>query len=367
VLYVEDDAGVAKKQHNYRTVMVATCLGSLMALALLALPSSTSPTALTSVGAPGLALADNLIRAAPTATEAELSAMLQQYTNAAISNMDASPTGQMLAMSGSIKSVLADSGKLCAKKDIIIAKFDALYNRLKAQSASLNASDAGALEKKNDALTKWLDGESAYRLAQEKVVTATEGAKFAREQYEKYAATVKDTKARVGKMAATYPGEKAGLLAERGLVVEVMRLLGIMDSVPLSDESAAAGGVAAAPAAPAAAPAAEEKRSVGKPSRADLALVKAKVSELAKQAVKVGGKQVAQVQKLTSSLASFAETNEVKVGSGGCRAGPAWRGRCPLGGQARAARVWPRAKSALGARQRALSVRDGLLGNCRGG
>eukprot|EP00282_Hemiselmis_andersenii_P032024 CAMPEP_0169459582 /NCGR_PEP_ID=MMETSP1042-20121227/18029_1 /TAXON_ID=464988 /ORGANISM="Hemiselmis andersenii, Strain CCMP1180" /LENGTH=436 /DNA_ID=CAMNT_0009572013 /DNA_START=14 /DNA_END=1324 /DNA_ORIENTATION=+ len=313
VLYVDGDAAVAKKQYNYRTLMVASCLGSLMALALLALPSTT-PTTLVSVGSSGLALADNLIRAAPTASEADLSTMLQQYTNAAISNMDATPTGQMLAMSGGIKSVLADSGKLCAKKDIIMAKFDALYNRLKAQSVSLNASDASALEKKNDALAKWLDGESAYRLAQEKVITANEGAKFAREQYEKYAATVKDTKARVTKMEASYPGEKADLMAERGLIVEVMRLLGIMDAVPLSDESKAAGGVAVPAESPAPAAAADaEKKVVGKPSKADLAVVKAKVSELAKKAIKVGGKQVAEVQKLTSSLASFAETNEVKT------------------------------------------------------
>ncbi len=54
---------------------------------------------------------------------------------------------QMLAIEPSVESALAaDAGKLCAKKDVILAKFDQLLNKLHAQSGSLNATDTAALE-----------------------------------------------------------------------------------------------------------------------------------------------------------------------------------------------------------------------------
>lgn len=49
---------------------------------------------------------------------------------------------QMLSSVDGLDSALADSGKLCAKKDIIFAKLDQLLAKLAAQGASLNATDA---------------------------------------------------------------------------------------------------------------------------------------------------------------------------------------------------------------------------------
>jgi hypothetical protein len=53
----------------------------------------------------------------------------------------------MLAVEPSIQTVLAaDASKVCAKKDVVIAKFDQLINKLSAQSSSMNTTDETAYE-----------------------------------------------------------------------------------------------------------------------------------------------------------------------------------------------------------------------------
>lgn len=137
-------------------------------------------------------LAIGMMHAAPTASVAQLSQMLDEWKSQQISNDDgsvAAPT-QMLASVSSFNE-LADADKLCPKKDIIIAKLDQLLAKLRAQGVNLNESDAEAFRLKTEALGQWLDAESAYRLQTEKAREGEEGAKYAREQYEKLESVIR--------------------------------------------------------------------------------------------------------------------------------------------------------------------------------
>lgn len=143
-------------------------------------------------------LAIGLMHAAPSASVPELSAMLSDWKNKAISNDDqAMAKTQMLANVQGFNQ-LADAGKLCPKKDIIIEKLDALLAKLRAQGVSLNESDIEAFRLKEEALGQWLDAESEYRLQTEKAKEATEGSDYAREQYEKLQEAVKTTQVKAG-------------------------------------------------------------------------------------------------------------------------------------------------------------------------
>merc|ERR1719247_79349 len=90
----------------------------------------------------------------------------------------------------------------------------------------------------------WLDAESQYRLQMEKLKEAQEGAKFARDRYEKWSETVKETQARVDKMEKTYAEEGQAISDQRMLIKEIQRLLGIIGDQPLDAVTAAAGGYA---------------------------------------------------------------------------------------------------------------------------
>jgi hypothetical protein len=192
---------------------------------------------------------------------------------------------------------LQESGKLCEKKDIIFAKLNQLLKKLGHEEVVRNETDQAAWEAKQAALHAWLDGESAYRLEIEKQQEAEEGAKFARQEYEKWFQTVKATKERLEKMEKEYPAEKQSIADERELLKEILRLLGIMEDQPLDEASANAGGY---------------MKNKAKDS-AELKQLKAKVAELKIQASKGGSAiQLRQVNILQSKLASFAESDEVK-------------------------------------------------------
>jgi hypothetical protein len=190
-----------------------------------------------------------------------------------------------------------DSGKLCEKKDVIFEKFNALLKKLGYENKVRNETDQAAYDAKMAALRAWLDGESTYRLEVEKQKEAEEGAAFARAEYEKWDATVKQTKERLEKMQADYPKEKESIATERELIKTILRLLGIMEDVPLDETSKNAGGYVAS----------EKARSA-----ATLKQLKAKVAELKIQAAKGGAIQLRQVNILQQKLASFAESDAVK-------------------------------------------------------
>ena len=180
---------------------------------------------------------------------------------------------------------------------MIFGKFNELLKKLGHENIIRNETDQAAWDAKQAALRAWLDGESTYRLEVEKQKEATEGAAFARSEYEKWSATVKRTKERIEKMEKDYPVEKAGIASERELIKTILRLLGIMDDQPLDAASAAAGGFVAA----------NKARSAQ-----TLKTLKAKVAELKLEASKGGAIQLRQVNILQSKLASFAESDAVK-------------------------------------------------------
>jgi len=151
----------------------------------------------------------------------------------------------------------------------------------------------------DETLKAWLDAESAYRLQMEKKKEAEEGAKFARDRYEKWAETVKATQERYDKMKTDYGKEQQDINDQRLLIKEILRMLGILSDQPLDATTAAAGGYTAAEKA--------------KPRALTLAQVKAKIAELKKEAVDGGPISLQQVNLLQSKLANFAESDEVKT------------------------------------------------------
>jgi hypothetical protein len=191
---------------------------------------------------------------------------------------------------------LQDSGKLCDKKDVILAKFNQLLTKLGYENKVRNETDQAAYDKMQAALTAWLDSESTYRLEVEKEKEAEEGASFARERYEKWAAAAKQTKERLDSMNANVPKEQQDIADEVELLKTILRLLGILDEQPLDDTSKQAGGYMAA-------------------KKADSAVLKqlnAKIAELKIAAASGGAISLRQVDMLQTKLASFAETDAIK-------------------------------------------------------
>eukprot|EP00284_Hemiselmis_tepida_P009545 CAMPEP_0174916642 /NCGR_PEP_ID=MMETSP1355-20121228/1929_1 /TAXON_ID=464990 /ORGANISM="Hemiselmis tepida, Strain CCMP443" /LENGTH=436 /DNA_ID=CAMNT_0016161659 /DNA_START=11 /DNA_END=1321 /DNA_ORIENTATION=+ len=310
VMYVENGAKPqAHKNNRAALVLSALLLGMCAAVALVGVSGPTDARQtelLAGVDAHDSELAMGLLHAAPTATVAQLSQMLSSWKSQEISDMDGASSGsrtQMLSSAG-FGSSLADSGKLCAKKDVIFEKLDQLVAKLARQGASLNASDAAAYKVKMEALGQWLDAESKYRLEVEKVKEAKEGAKFARQEYEKLAEAVKTTKERVAKMEKEYAKESEDNASEIALIKEIMRLLGILEDQPLDDKSKAAGGYM--------------KPKEGDSKMGDKVVLKSvqhKISELRQKVAARGGAgkgKLTSLDQLSSKLASYAETDEIK-------------------------------------------------------
>jgi len=211
------------------------------------------------------------------------------------SDDDDSSHGAMLAaVPRSITQALQASGNLCAKKDLIFDKFDKLLAKLGAESFNRNQTDAAQEMAADTSMKAWLDAESNYRLQVQKQKEAEEGAKFARDRYEKWSETVKQTQSRLDKMKTDYSQEKASINDQRLLIQEILRMLGIMGDQPLDDASKAAGGYMA------------------KAHPLTLAEVKGKIAELKKEAAMGGPISLQQVNLLQSKLANFAESDEVK-------------------------------------------------------
>jgi hypothetical protein len=137
---------------------------------------------------------------------------------------------------------LADDSTLCAKKDIIIAKFDALLKKLGGEELAMNISNGKLNAEFQSALAAWLDSESNFRLTVEKAKEATDGADYARQQYEKYHTAYLSAKSVYDSILAQNAEERNGLLDERELIKEIMRMIGILHDVEATDKSIAAGG-----------------------------------------------------------------------------------------------------------------------------
>ena len=245
-----------------------------------------------------LALA--LLKAAPHSKVTQLHQMVKSWQDKVVSSDDSDLShGTVLAaVPRSITQALQASGNLCAKKDMIFDKFDKLLNKLGAESFDRNQTDAAAQLASDESMKAWLESESEYRLQLEKKKEAEEGAKFARDRYEKWAETVKSTQARLDAMEASYATEKQSIGDQKMLIKEIFRMLGIMADQPLDDASKAAGGYMASKAV--------------KPQQLTLKEVKAKIAELKQEAVAGGPISLKEVNLLQSKLANFAESDEVK-------------------------------------------------------
>ena len=149
-------------------------------------------------------LALELLKAAPTQSLEVLHKMVKHWQNKMVaSDDDDSSRGAMLAaVPRSITQALQASDNLCAKKDLIFAKFDQLLTKLGSESFNRNQTDAALAINSDEAMKAWLESESSYRLQQEKKTEAEEGAKFARDRYEKWSQTVKETQKRYDKMVS---------------------------------------------------------------------------------------------------------------------------------------------------------------------
>mmetsp|Transcript_25687 Transcript_25687/g.51451 ORF Transcript_25687/g.51451 Transcript_25687/m.51451 type:complete len:258 (-) Transcript_25687:123-896(-) len=112
--------------------------------------------------------------------------------------------------------------KLCKKKDIIIEKFDQLLKRLGGEELSANITMGKVTAEWKKAMETWLDSESTYRLTIEKSKEATEGASFARSEYEKWAEAHKAAKSALATIVKRHGEERKNLDLERELIKESM-------------------------------------------------------------------------------------------------------------------------------------------------
>jgi hypothetical protein len=123
-------------------------------------------------------------------------------------------------------------GKLCPKKEVIIAKLDALLKKLMAANTARSSADNAAFEAKEAAAKASMDAEAEYRLQLSKIKQAKEGGAFARGEYEKWAAVLKDLQNEIAVNEAGHAQEKIDVSAERALINEVLRLIGVLHAVP---------------------------------------------------------------------------------------------------------------------------------------
>lgn len=182
----------------------------------------------------------------------EMEGKLQAWHDSPSTLISIDPQGareQMLAdfsrgRGSSVDMTLAeDNSLLCQKKDIIIEKFDQLLKKLGGEELAANITMGKVTEEWKKAMEAWMDSESTYRLTVEKAKEATEGASFARSEYEKWSTAWKTATKELELMKKQHGEERTSLALERELIKEIMRLIGVLHDVPVSEQSKAAGGV----------------------------------------------------------------------------------------------------------------------------
>jgi len=125
---------------------------------------------------------------------------------------------------------LASDSTLCSKKGIIIDKFNALLKRLGSEELALNITDDKVNSEYKAALEAWLDSESEYRLTVSRQQQAQDGADYAQQQYEKYDTAYKTAKETKDRSNAQNVEELAGLQSERDLILQIMQMIGVLQS-----------------------------------------------------------------------------------------------------------------------------------------
>jgi len=134
-----------------------------------------------------------------------------------------------------------DSG-LCAKKQVIIDKFDQLLKKLGGEELSLKIELGEVTEEWKKAMESFLNSEAQYRLRLEQAKEAEDGAKFAEEEYEKWRTAHKAAKKALRDGIAKKAEELEGLKNEEKMIRKIMRYIGVLHDVKATERSIAAGG-----------------------------------------------------------------------------------------------------------------------------
>ena len=217
-------------------------------------PRSSGPTSLVALAPGGAnpqinALAREFLEHGAQMTQAEAYNKIKNWNHdkhlaelmhtPARTQMLAAPNGLMTA---SQTQALAGDSLLCAKRDKIIELFDQLLAKLGGEELSANITMGKVTDEFKEAMTSWLDSESTYRLTVEKAKEATEGATFARNEYEKWHDANKQAKKDLDLTLARHAAEREDLAGERQLIKLIMRLIGVLHDVKATEKSFAAGG-----------------------------------------------------------------------------------------------------------------------------
>jgi hypothetical protein len=187
-------------------------------------------------------LAMELIKMAPTASVPQLQGLLDRTLNQYSPRLETDSHVQSLADF----QALADTGKLCAKREIIIQKFDELLARL-MQSQKLMDDTLDSLKSQFEAAKKaWLDCTAGYILAETKANDAKKGEALAKDKFEKWKNVVTLAIGNLYTIEQEYNKDYDDILAERAMILEIMRLIGVLEELPLEfkrDETATCGPV----------------------------------------------------------------------------------------------------------------------------
>jgi hypothetical protein len=197
-------------------------------------------------------LAMNMLKHAATMPESQMLDMLRAWRDqpgTVLSTLLPKPDGpnartEMLVgtLRSRVQMLGASDSKLCAKKDIIIQKFDDLLKKLGAEELALNISLGKMSAEWKAAMEGWLDSESTYRLRIEQAKEARQGAKFAEQEYEKYREAQKEAKNNYEVGLEKHNKEREELDGERELIKMIMRYIGVLHDIKPTEKSIAAGG-----------------------------------------------------------------------------------------------------------------------------
>eukprot|EP00277_Geminigera_cryophila_P043212 CAMPEP_0173075768 /NCGR_PEP_ID=MMETSP1102-20130122/11899_1 /TAXON_ID=49646 /ORGANISM="Geminigera sp., Strain Caron Lab Isolate" /LENGTH=486 /DNA_ID=CAMNT_0013945271 /DNA_START=186 /DNA_END=1646 /DNA_ORIENTATION=+ len=267
---VDEEAGgvppVRKSSRKIVAVAAAVAVAMVACVALLALAISPDHSLQTRRGESDSLLAItpdhslqelamHMLKHADTMPESKMLNVLEAWRNnpdTMLNSMD--PASEMRShesartemLVGSLRSKVqildASDSKLCAKKDIIIQKFDDLLRKLGGEELALNISLGKMSAQWKAAVEGWLDSESQYRLRIEQAKEAKQGSKFAEEEYEKYREAEKEAKENYESGVAKHDAERTELDGERALIKMIMRYIGVLHDVKATEKSVAAGG-----------------------------------------------------------------------------------------------------------------------------
>jgi hypothetical protein len=140
-------------------------------------------------------------------------------------------------VSFAIAPELAEPGKLCPQKDVIVEKFRQLLAKLEAQGRARNATDQAAFGKQNDMQQAWLDAQSACDSAEQRRKDAIAAKEYALKDFDEFSAALQSTVRRRDREAKEFQVEKDSINAEMLVIRELIRLIEEFESDNLGSSS----------------------------------------------------------------------------------------------------------------------------------